>query len=101
MARENIVPDAKETDLLKATGSSNTHKAFRAQREFARALEEPLRKGIMSGPILGNIFETTVLAQGAYPEKPLDFLAPGTEKDFVSYTIPNHGRVPERTIEGD
>jgi len=31
----------------------------------------------------------------------LDFLAPGTESEFVAYTIPNHGRIPERHVEGD
>ena len=31
----------------------------------------------------------------------MDFIAPGTEKDFVAYTIPNHGRIPERHVEGD
>jgi len=28
-------------------------------------------------------------------------LARKTEKDFVAYTIPNHGRIPERYIKGD
>ena len=28
-------------------------------------------------------------------------LAPGTEKDFVAYTLPNHGYIPERHVEGD
>jgi hypothetical protein len=41
------------------------------------------------------------LAQSATPEFPLDFLAPGTEKDFVAYTIPNHGYIPERHVESD
>jgi hypothetical protein len=41
------------------------------------------------------------LDQSATPEFPLDFLAPGTERDFVAYTIPNHGYIPERHIESD
>ena len=48
-----------------------------------------------------NIFETINLEPGATPEFPLDFLAPGTEKDFVAYSVPNHGRIPERYVEGD
>ena len=48
-----------------------------------------------------GIFEPIRLAPGATPEFPLDFLSPGSEKDFVAYTIPNHGYIPERHIEGD
>ena len=55
----------------------------------------------MSGDILFNIFERTVLVNGASPEYPLDFLAPGTEKDYVAYTIPKAGYIPQRNIEGD
>ena len=60
-----------------------------------------MRKGLLSGDILDGIFEPIQLQQGATPEFPLDFLAPGTEKDFVAYTIPNHGYVPERHVESD
>ena len=55
----------------------------------------------MSGDILDGIYEPVVLQQGATPEFPLDFVAPGTEKDFVAYTIPNHGYIPQRHVEGD
>ena len=46
-------------------------------------------------------FEAINLQPGATAEFPLDFLAPGTEKEFVAFTIPNHGRIPERHVEGD
>ena len=68
---------------------------------MAKALELPLRQGVMSGNILGDIFEAITLQPGATAEFPLDFLAPGTEKEFVAFTIPNHGRIPERHVEGD
>jgi len=89
------------TDLLVRSGSLNKEEALAANSEFAKALELPLRQGILNGNILDNIFEPIVLAQSATPEFPLDFLAPGTEKDFVAYTIPNHGYIPERHVEGD
>ena len=41
------------------------------------------------------------MAPGASNEFPLDFLSPGSEKDFVAYTIPNHGYIPQRHVEGD
>jgi len=72
-----------------------------ATAELAKALEIPLRKGVMSGDILDGVYEAVRLAPGASAEFPLDFLAPGTESDFVAYTIPNHGRIPERHVEGD
>lgn len=89
------------TELLVRSGSANASESVSATAELATALTLPLRKGIMSGDITGNIFETITLAPGATSEFPLDFLAPGTEKDFVAYTIPNHGRIPEAHIEGD
>jgi hypothetical protein len=94
-------PSPELTDLLVRSGSMNREVALAANSEFAKALELPLRQGIMSGDILGGIFEPIRLAQSATPEFPLDFLAPGTEKDFVAYTIPNHGYIPERHIESD
>ena len=88
---ERFQPTPELTDLLMRSGSPN--------REVA--LELPLRQGLLSGDILDGIFEPIKLAQSATPEFPLDFLAPGTEKDFVAYTLPNHGYIPERHVEGD
>lgn len=87
--------------LLVRSGSKNPAVAQAATAELAKALEMPLRKGIMSGDILGNIFEVIKLAPDASPEFPVDFLAPGTEKEHVAYTIPNHGMIPFRHVEGD
>jgi hypothetical protein len=93
--------DDNMAGLLTQSGSRHKEESLAAVAELAKALETPLRKGIMSGDILSGIFEAVNLAPGATPEFPLDFLAPGTEKDFVAYTIPNHGRIPERHVEGD
>jgi hypothetical protein len=94
-------PTPELTDLLVRSGSLKKEEALAANAEFAKALELPLRQGVLSGNILDNIFEPIQLQQGATPEFPLDFLAPGTEKDFVAYTIPNHGYIPEKHVEGD
>jgi hypothetical protein len=87
--------------LLAKAGSFDSNESLTAMAEIAKALELPLRKGVMDGDILGGIFEAIQLAPGATSEFPLDFLAPGTEAEFVAYTIPNHGRIPERHVEGD
>ena len=94
-------PTPEFTDLLKRSGSPQKDVATAANHEFAKALELPLRQGILNGDILDGIFEPIRLDQSATPEFPLDFLAPGTEKDFVAYTIPNHGYIPQRHVEGD
>jgi len=94
-------PSVELTDLLKRSGSADKEQSLAASREFAKALELPLRQAVLSGDILNGIFEAIQLAPGATPEFPLDFLAPGTESDFVAYTVPNHGYIPERHVEGD
>lgn len=94
-------PTNEMSDLLRRTGSAHREEALAAQHDLAIALQTPIRKGVLSGDITGGIFERIVLAPGVSPEFPLDLLSPGTEKDFVAYTIPNHGRIPERNVEGD
>ncbi len=101
MSVNNVNATPELTDLLVRSGSQDKNVALAATREFAKALELPLRKGILSGDILNGIFEPIQLAPGATPEFQLDFLSPGTEKDFVAYTLPNHGLIPERHVEGD
>ena len=101
MTTNRFEPTPELTDLLVRSGSQNREVSLAACHEFAKALELPLRKGILSGDILSGLFEPIKLAPGATPEFPLDFLAPGTEKDFVAYTIPNHGYIPQKHVEGD
>jgi hypothetical protein len=101
MANKRFEATPELTDLLVKSGSVQKEQALAANAEFAKALELPLRQGVLSGDILDGIFEPIVLQQGATPEFPLDFVAPGTEKDFVAYTIPNHGYIPQRHVEGD
>jgi len=96
-----IVPNAELDRVLIASGSMNKADSLTATAEIAKALELPLRKGIMSGDILAGIFEPIRITTGSTPEFPLDFLSPGTEKEFVAYTIPNHGYIPQRNVEGD
>lgn len=98
---QKFQPSPELTELLKRSGSANREESLSASAEFAKALELPLRQGVLSGDILDGIFEAVRLAPGATPEFPLDFLSPGSERDFVAYTIPNHGYIPERHVEGD
>jgi hypothetical protein len=99
MAKFEATPEMNQ--LLVKAGSMVREESLGAAAEIAKSLEMPLRKGVLDGDITNGIFEPIKLAPGASTEFPLDFLAPGTEKNFVSYTIPNHGRIPERHVEGD
>ena len=94
-------PSDEFISLLKQSGDSDLGVASAAQREFAKALELPLRKGVLVGNILGDIFETINVEPGATTEYPLDLISPGLEGEHVAYTNPGHGRIPERSVEGD
>ena len=98
---DKFTPSQELTDLLMRSGSAEKTQSLEANSQFAKVLELPLRQGVLSGDILDGIFEPVRLSESATPEFPLDFLAPGTERDFVAYTIPNHGYIPERHVEGD
>ncbi len=103
MARTNeFKPTQEDIELLKRIGfgAENMDVALAAAHDLAIALQTPLRQGLMSGDILNGIFEPISITDGS-PEFPLDLLAPGTERDFVAYTMPNHGRIPQRHVEGD
>jgi hypothetical protein len=94
-------PSDEFISLLRKAGDSDQNVAIAAQREFAKALELPLRKGVLAGDILGNIFEVTTVEAGGTTEYPLDLISPGLEGEHIAYTNPGNGRVPERSVEGD
>jgi hypothetical protein len=97
----NQRPSDEFIALLRKSGDADINVASAAQREFAKALELPLRKGVLVGNILGNIFETINVEPGSTTEYPLDLISPGLEGEHVAYTNPGHGRIPERSVEGD
>ena len=101
MKRKTFTPTDTMKKLLRASGSQNREEALTATTELAKALELPLRQGILNGDILNGIFEPIRLEQSATSEFPLHFLKPGTEDEYVAYTMPNHGYIPQRTVEGD
>lgn len=86
---------------LVKSGSQNRTESLAATNQLAKALELPLRQAVLSGDILDGIFEPIKLDRNVTAEFPLDCIAPGSETDFVAYTIPNHGKIPQRNIEGD
>lgn len=101
MNTNDKTPDIATLDLLRQTASSDMNKAMAAQFELAKAIELPLRQGMLVGDIVRGLFEANVLQPGATPEYPLDLLSPGSEAEHVAYTMPNQGRIPQRSVEGD
>lgn len=101
MAKTKFTPTPELTELLKASGSKNRAESITATHELAQALQTPLREGVLSGAILDNIYQVVPLEGHSTPEFPLHFLAPGTEKEHIAYSIPNHGYIPQRHVEGD
>ena len=94
-------PSDEMLNLLRKSGDADAQVALPAQREFAAALETPLRKGVLVGNILDGIYEVINMEAGSTPEFPLDLVSPGLEGEHVAYTNPGHGRIPERAVEGD
>lgn len=86
-------------NLIKATASSDRAVAEKASFELAKAIEDVIRKGIMSGDVTQGLFQV----DGSDGEKkyPLDVLAPGTEHLHRAFVIPSVGRIPNCQVEGD
>ena len=101
MSNKLTRPDDDFISLIKRSGSPDKVEALSAQREIAKALEEPLRQGVLVGDVVSNIFQALTMEPGTTTEFPLDLLAPGEEDEHVAYTNPGHGRIPERQVEGD
>ena len=99
MIKNDATPEMKA--LLARAGSMDYEVAAPAMRQVAKALTLPLRQGLLAGDIVSDLFGVVEFTPGIPTEFPLDFLAPGTQKDFNAYTIPKHGRIPEKNVEGD
>lgn len=69
--------------------------------EFAKAIELPLRKGLMPGPTTQSIFTPMDFSDSRTVEFPVDVLRPGTEKEFAAFVVPNCGYIPNKCVEGD
>ncbi len=94
-------PNLKTVAALQLTASPNADERAVAQQAFAAELNFPLRQAIFDRDNLGEVYERQLLAPGATANYPLDFVQPGTEDDFIAFTMPKQGRVPERHVEGD
>jgi hypothetical protein len=86
---------------LRLTAHGDSRVREDAQKTFAAELQMPLRQGVFDRDNLGGVYEKQVLAPGAQANYPLDFVKPGEEDDYIAFTLPKQGRLPERHVEGD
>lgn len=96
---KSITPE--QTAMLTKAGSADRRVYDVYARELAKALELPLRKAILPGDILGNIYERITVNSSNDPEFPVSLLAPGSEGEYVAYTLPKTGYIPHKKMEGD
>lgn len=97
-----ITTEPKYEALLKRCGSEDRNVALAAQTEYAQAIAGTLRGGVLVGDVVRQLYTQITLGAGQhYLEYPLDILAPGEEDEYIAYTQPGTGRIPERHIEGD
>jgi hypothetical protein len=96
-----IEPNKEFLEILVQAGQTNPSVGLEGQHKLAKAFETPLRKAILVGDVVSNIYERITLNSNTTVEYPIDLLNPGEEIDYVAYTNPGHGRIPERAVEGD
>ncbi len=88
-------------NLLKKTASPERAVASQHMQALAAEIRPVLQKAVFDEDTLGGIFTKVDVSGGGDCKFPLDIIAPGTEDDFVAFTMPKQGRVPERHVEGD
>lgn len=99
--KKRLEADEATINLIKATASSDPLVRQQAQWEFAKAIELPLREAVLYGDVLNGIYEVTKWPDNIQVEYPLGLIAPGEEDEFVAFTSPGVGYIPERRVNGN
>lgn len=89
------------SNLLRRAGSPDKAVALQAQAEIAAGIQTPLRKAVLSGDVVTNMFKPMDYRGNRYIEYPLDIINPGQQDDFRAYVIPQEGAIPEARVQGD
>lgn len=113
LLKETANPDKSVADkamkdiidgYLEATRNTNQFvKEARAGLIAKAAINDmtPVRRAIFREDILGNIFERQVLDAGAPARYPIDFVTEGDQDEYTAFSMPRHGYIPQRHVEGD
>jgi len=94
-------PTDEQNQLLRSWAHADSRVAGIAGAELAKGFTMPVRQGVLKGDILANIYTVVEFTPGQATKFPLDFLSPGTESDFMAYTIPFVGGLPSNHVSGD
>lgn len=87
--------------LLRQSADNNFDVAMAAQRELAKAVEVPLRKGYFEGDTVGSIYTREDLDPSTAAKYPVDFVGPSGERNFSAFLIADEGGIPSRLVKGD
>jgi len=97
--RTEISPEAYQA--FRDTISPDKAVAEQARSFYAEALQEPLRQTLLSGNVYSDIFTSEDYPMNVKPMYMLDWVVPGTEADYVAYTIPAQGELPRKIVYAD
>lgn len=96
---KTATPEMKET--LRKSAARRDADAAPHLVQIAKAFEGVLRKGVLVGDNLDNIYQSIPVDTVSSAEFPLDLYAPGSEGDYAAYTLSNQGTIPHASVEGD
>lgn len=88
-------------ETFRKSVSQDRKVAEAASLEIAQAIELPIRQVVLSGDTTKGIFTPYDMTADQVVRFPLDIIAPGQERDFYAYVMPDHGDIPFRRIESD
>jgi hypothetical protein len=87
--------------ILNKWGSNNPVESATAGVELTKAIEQPIRKSVLVGDIIGDIFTVEDYTDGSPVKYSTDLVRPGTEKEFYAFTLPDHGGIPTKLVTSD
>lgn len=90
-----------ESAFKTVASSSNQAERAEAASKILKAIEAPIRKVLLSGDLVGGVYTPVDFTTNPHVMFPLDLITPGGEREFYAYTIPDHGDLPTRRVEGD
>lgn len=88
-------------EMVKLMGSADPAMAAQAAREFALAVNEPIRRAIFDCDIARDIFVPEEMGDCGCNMYQLDIVEPGTEREYVAYAIPACASHPRHYFESD
>ncbi len=80
---------------------SNPVVSFEGQKALAAAMTNPIREAVFAGEIYSDIFTRETIKSGGTKEYHMDLVVPGSEGDYVAYSMPDVGQIPYRHVTSD